>query len=135
MPAVKVTVRTAQWLLSEFILRIMSATNIQNSWQKEIINMSVLVTLEINIKPENMGDLTDFMKRDLHHTRSADGCNGLTVHANQDNPNNVVVVEDWDSREQYETYLGWRAERGDLEKLGSWIEEAPSIRFFDNLRL
>ena len=94
----------------------MSITNIQSSLEKEIIDMSVLVTLEINVKPENIGDLTDFMKSDLHHTRSADGCNGLTVHANQDNPNNVVVVEGWDSREQYETYLAWRAERGDLEK-------------------
>ena len=113
----------------------MPTTNIQNSQQKEIINMSVLVALEINVKPEHMDDLTDFMKSDRHHTRSADGCNGLTVHANQDSPNNVVVVEDWDSREQYETYLAWRAERGDLEKLGGWLKEAPNIRFFDNLRL
>ena len=49
MPGVKVTVRTARWILSELILRIMSATNIQNSQQKEIINMSVLVALEINV--------------------------------------------------------------------------------------
>ena len=97
--------------------------------------MSVLVTYDMNVKPENRDDLMDFMKNDLHYTRSSDGCNGLTVHANQDNPNNIVVVVDWDSREQYETYSSWRAERGDLEKVGSWLAEAASVRFFDNLRL
>ena len=53
--------------------------------------MSVLVTYDMNVKPETMDDLMDFMKNGLHYTRSADGCNGLTVHVNQDNPNNVLL--------------------------------------------
>ena len=43
----------------------------------------------------------------------------------------MVFVEDWDSREQYDKYLAWRAERGDMEILTVWFAGEPSIRSFD----
>ena len=95
--------------------------------------MSVLVLLEINVKPENTGDLTNFLRDELHHTRGFEGCNGITFHRNQDDPNTVVAVEAWNSRQHYEKYLAWRTERGDLEKLGGWRSGEPSIRHFDNM--
>ena len=95
--------------------------------------MSVLVLLEMKMKPENVDDLTDFLKSELHATRGFDGCNGLTFHRNQDDPNTMIAVEDWDSRQQYEKYLAWRTDRGDFEKLTGWMEGDPSIRFFDNV--
>ena len=97
--------------------------------------MSVLVILEVNAKPENSGDLINYMKDELHHTRGSDGCNGITVHRNQDDPNNIVIVEDWDSRPQYEKYLAWRKERGDLDKMAGWIAGEASIRYFQNARV
>ena len=97
--------------------------------------MSVLILLEFNAKPENAGDITNYMKDELHHTRGSDGCNGVTVHSNQDDSNNMVIVEDWDSRQHYEKYLAWRRERGDLEKLMGWITGEPSIRYYQNLRV
>ena len=97
--------------------------------------MSVLVLLEVSLKPENVNDFTNFMKNELHGTRGFDGCNGLTVHKNQDDSNNMVIVEDWDSRQQYEKYLAWRTERGDMEKLAPFFAGAPSIRYFDNAQI
>ena len=97
--------------------------------------MSVLVLLEVSLKPENVNDFTNFMKNELHHTRGFDGCNGLTVHKNQDDPTNLVIVEDWDSRQQYEKYLAWRTEKGDLEKLVAWLTGEPSIRYYDNAQI
>ena len=91
--------------------------------------MSVLVLLEVSLKPENVDDFMNFMKSELRHTRGFDGCNGLTVHKNQDDSNNMVIVEDWDSRQQYEKYLAWRTERGDLEKLAALLTGEPSIRY------
>jgi len=34
--------------------------------------------------------------------------------------------------QQYEKYLAWRTERGDIEKLSGWLAGEPSIRYFDN---
>ncbi len=95
--------------------------------------MSVLVLVEINVKPGNADDVTNFLRDELHATRGFEGCNGLTFHRNQDDPNTMVAVEDWDSRQHYEKYLAWRTERGDLEKLVGWSQGDPSIRYFDNV--
>ncbi len=77
--------------------------------------MSVLVLFDGNAKPGNAKDITNWLRDELHHTRGFDGCNGITIHSNQDDPNNIVMVEDWDSRQQYEKYLAWRTERGRRE--------------------
>ena len=95
--------------------------------------MSVLVLVEINVRPENADDVTNFLRDELHATRVFEGCNGLTFHRNQDDPNTMVAVEDWDSLQHYEKYLAWRTERGDLEKLVGWSQGDPSIRYFDNV--
>ena len=94
--------------------------------------MSVLVLVEFNVKPENAGDVANFVRELLPDTRGFDGCNGLTLHRNQDDSNYMVFVEDWDSRQHYEKYLAWRTERGDLEKLLGWLVGEPSFRYFDN---
>ncbi len=94
--------------------------------------MSVLVLLEMNAKSGSATDIKNWLRDELHHTRGFDGCNSITFHSNQDDPNNMVIVEDWDSRQQYEKYLAWRVERGDIEKLMGWLVGEPSIRYYKN---
>jgi quinol monooxygenase YgiN len=95
--------------------------------------MSVLVTLDLRVKPENAGDLKNWLRGELHHTRGFDGCNGITIHTDQDDPNRFLFVEDFDSRQQYEKYLAWRMERGDGEKMMAWLVGEPSVRYYDNV--
>ncbi|MCZ6866420.1 MAG: putative quinol monooxygenase [Candidatus Binatia bacterium] len=95
--------------------------------------MSVLVLLEMNAKSGSAADIKNWLRDELHHTRGFDGCNSITFHSNQDDPNNMVFVEDWDSRQQYEKYLAWRVERGDIEKLMGWLGGEPSIRYYENV--
>ena len=94
--------------------------------------MSVFVLIEFNAKPTNVNDITNWFRDELQHTRGFAGCNGITLHKNQDDSNNMVVVESWDSKAQYEKYLAWRTERGDLEKIAGWTSGASSLRYFDN---
>ena len=95
--------------------------------------MAVTVFLEFNLNTENIDDLTSLLRDGLHHTRGFDGCNSITIQKNQDDPSNLVFVENWDSKEQFEDYLGWRTQRGDVEKMGAWLAEPPSIRYFHNI--
>ena len=97
--------------------------------------MSVLVLVEVSLKPEKVNDFMNLVVNELHHSRGFDGCNGITVHKNQDDSNNVVVVEDWDSRQHYEKYLAWRTERGDVEKLAAFLAGEPSTRYYDNAQI
>lgn len=95
--------------------------------------MSVLVLLQLKAKPENADDISKYMKAALPDTRGFDGCNSITVHRDQDDSNNMVIVENWESRQHYETYLAWRTERGDMEKLGAWLSGEPTIRYYQNV--
>ena len=43
----------------------------------------------------------------------------------------MVLVEVWESREQYEKYLAWQRERGTSDRLMEALAEPPIIRHFD----
>lgn len=95
--------------------------------------MSVLVLLELAVKPERQDDTKADMARALPDTRTFEGCEGVTVHQNQDDPSTFVLVERWASRGHYDKYLAWREERGDLDNLRAMLTGPPSIRYFDNV--
>ena len=95
--------------------------------------MSILVLVDVQIKPEKFNDLKSWMKNNLPDTRAFDGCNGLTIQRDQNDPGHMVFVQDWDSKAQYEKYLEWRSERGDVEELVSWTDGEPKFVYLDNI--
>ena len=95
--------------------------------------MSVNIILEMQAKPETLDELKSTIEKILPDTRSYDGCLGVQVIGNQDDPLNFVFFETWASRQEFEKYLGWRTETGALEALGAMLSQPPSIRYFDNL--
>ncbi len=97
--------------------------------------MSVNVILDIQSKPECIDELKSTLENILPDTRSFDGCLNVKVIENQDNPLNILLFEDWVSREHQEKYLQWRAETGALEALGNMLTQPPSIQYFDDLNI
>ena len=93
--------------------------------------MSVTVLLELNVKPEHVEGIKQTFKAILPDTRAYDGCLGVEVTQNQDDANNIILVERWETRQHYEKYLAWRQETGVLDELGKVVASAPSIRYFD----
>ena len=93
--------------------------------------MACTVVLEIQLKPDMIDTAKGAFKELLPDTRAYDGCQGLDVVENQDQAGNLVIVETWDTRAKYETYLAWRAETGVLDQLGAMCNGEPSIRYFD----
>ncbi len=95
--------------------------------------MSVLVTLDVQAKPESLGELVSALKGILPDTRAYEGCQGIDIYANQDDPHNMIFVEHWDSREQYEKYLSWRTETGVMDQLGALLAGPPTFKYFDRV--
>ena len=93
--------------------------------------MAVMVLVEAQAKPDQLIDLQELMRDGLSDTRGYDGCIGLTTYINQGDDCNMVLVETWESREQYEKYLAWRQETGFLDKITEMLASEPSIRFYD----
>lgn len=93
--------------------------------------MSTLVLLEGQVQPDKIADMKSYLAEILPDTRSYDGCLGIDVQFNLDDPGNMVLVEQWESRGHYEKYLQWRAETGVVAKLVSMLAGPPSIRYFE----
>jgi len=94
--------------------------------------MSVLVKVQLDLKPEHVDSFDTFLASIIEDTRSFDGCQSMVCYTNQDAPTEVVFVETWDSRGHYEKYFAWRQEVGTLEALGGMLASDPHIGFYDH---
>ena len=72
-----------------------------------------------------------FFRSILSETRTYEGCTRVETLQNSADADNVLLVEDWDTHEQYEKYLAWQRERGVSDRLKQALAEPPSIRHFD----
>jgi quinol monooxygenase YgiN len=95
--------------------------------------MSVLVLLDIEAAPGKEAELVSAFAEVLPDTRAYDGCESLTAHRNLDRPGQLLLVERWGSRNQHETYLQWRGERGDLDRLGALMAGPPDVRYCEDV--
>jgi len=94
--------------------------------------MSILVQLEAHAKPECVSELSGALVGLFPETRTYDGCIDIKAYLNDDG-HTFIFIEHWETKEQYQNYLAWREETGVLAKLGSFLQEPPSIRYFDAL--
>jgi len=97
--------------------------------------MSIDVTLDLQVSAENRETLLNTLEAILPDTRAYKGCQSIVVTNNDDDPLNVVLLEKWDTRADHESYVAWRAERGDLEKLGALLAAPPVSKFLATLKI
>jgi len=93
--------------------------------------MACTVIFEVRAKPGTGKNLLQGFRDVLPETRNKPGCRGVEVTVNLDDPDNVLLIQRWDSRGHYETYLDWRKQRGDLKSFGEALAAPPNIRFFE----
>ncbi|SHJ56603.1 MULTISPECIES: putative quinol monooxygenase [Cycloclasticus] len=91
--------------------------------------MSINVILDLQVSTENREKLLNTFEAILPDTRAFKGCQEIVVTSNDDDPLNIVVLEKWDSREDHKSYMAWRSERGDLEKLGTLLTAPPTTKY------
>ena len=95
--------------------------------------MSVTVLLEVTAKPEYTDTLIDMFANNFKETRQYEGNIDIYMTRDHDDPNTLVLVEQWETRPHYERYLAWRTETGVGEKLASMAAAGPTIRYFDRM--
>jgi quinol monooxygenase YgiN len=93
--------------------------------------MPVTVTLDVLIQPAKLDEFLATLKELLPATRAYDGCQSLQTYADQDDPNHIVLIEQWESRAKQERYIAWRTETGVMAALGGFVAEPPRFTFLD----
>jgi quinol monooxygenase YgiN len=94
--------------------------------------MSFTVVLDLNAKPGSMEDMKKLFAEILPDTRKYEGCEGVDVKINNDDADNMVIIERWQSRPHYEKYFAWRQQTGLIDRLGPMLGAPPNIRYLDD---
>ena len=93
--------------------------------------MSVSVLLEGRLKDGERDAFTALLTEKFRLTKTFDGFQAIDLTYNVEDPNNWVILELWNSREDYEKYLKFRQEDGTLDEVASVCASGPSVRIFD----
>ena len=93
--------------------------------------MAVTVLVELKAKPDCAQALKSLWRGCMADTRAYDGCIDIFVYENQDESANFVLIENWESKAQYDRYLAWRTETGFVEQVISKCEGDLRFGFYD----
>ena len=93
--------------------------------------MSITVILELHVKPDLTEQVKAGFKDLLPDTRTFAGCEGIQVLQNQEQPDMLLVLEQWASREHFDAYLKWRTDRGDIDTIVSFSTTPHQFTFFE----
>ncbi len=93
--------------------------------------MSVTVILAFSVQPERAEEFKLVLKGLLPDTRAYDGCQSVDVYQDQDNPGQIQLIENWESKAHQQRYQAWREETHVAEVVGPFMSGEPTFRFFD----
>lgn len=92
--------------------------------------MTVIVTLELRFKPDQVSAGRELMGRALQDTRAFDGNERTDVLIDEADEAHWLIYEVWSSVEADEAYRAFRAGEGKLTELPSLLAAPPSkIRY------
>ena len=74
--------------------------------------MSVVAFLDLRLRPDSAAEALGVLDEVLVATRAFEGCLGVEVLVQADDPARVIVVERWASMEADTAYRAWREADG-----------------------
>jgi quinol monooxygenase YgiN len=89
------------------------------------------VIVLFHCRPGKGKDLLSTLAEILGDTRAYDGCISVETFVDADNPDTIMIIEDWETRTQNESYNAWRAETGIAETLTPILSAPPQTRYLE----
>lgn len=96
--------------------------------------MSIHVTLNCQLKPNTLPELVPFLEENLPNVRGFKGNRLVKVFFNEDE-SEMLLLEEWESKESHQAYMAFIDGNGVLAKLAAHLATPPSIRYFNDARL
>lgn len=92
--------------------------------------MALTVLLDLRLKPDTVLGAPAMLRDILAGTRAFDGCLGVDVLLDCEDPAHMILLERWASADADAAYREWRAGAGATD-LGSLLASAPQVSMFD----
>jgi len=72
-------------------------------------------------KPGAGAGLLEELKNALIDTRAYIGCLSVATYTSASNPDDIILIEEWDHKSSQVAYMQWRAETGMVELLAPML--------------
>jgi quinol monooxygenase YgiN len=94
--------------------------------------MAITAFFEIRVRPETLDQgVHGELHKILNDTRAFEGCLGVEVLIDSEDPTHIVAVEKWVSEEHDAAYRAWRAGDGKTS-LASSLASSPVLTKFSS---
>jgi quinol monooxygenase YgiN len=78
----------------------------------------VTIIMTMDVKPEVVDALAAGFPEMIKDTAKRPGFRNIRIVRNG---NKLNLIEEWDSEADYDAYIAWRTERGDMDAMGSMV--------------
>jgi len=78
----------------------------------------ITIIMTMDVKPEVIDGLVSGLPAMIKDTAQRPGFRNIRVVRNG---NKINLIEEWDSEADYDAYIAWRTERGDMAGMGEMV--------------
>jgi quinol monooxygenase YgiN len=110
--------------------KVIAQTTAQPVQETKTMNTNpVMVTVKLVAKEQDK--TINHLSRALPITRNYQGCRYCNTYIQQDKPQEIVLIQGWDSRQAQQNYIQWREETGALAELIALLAKPPVVEFWN----
>lgn len=91
------------------------------------MSTTVTITLVLTLKPEANAPFCAGLSSMLGDTKKFPGCQGIRVLKNKADADQLIFIEEWTSEDDYNKYIAWRTERGDMDSMAAALAAPPKL--------
>ena len=91
--------------------------------------MTIMVSVELNVKPEKFDEAKGVFKEALKATREWEGCHSVEVYSNKEE-SKYVFMEEFDSETIWQEYFVWRQQESGAI-LSEFLSAPPNPTFYE----
>jgi quinol monooxygenase YgiN len=95
--------------------------------------MSTLITNEFHGKPARGGDVLSLLLELAPESAGRPGCQHISILRNQDDPDSVIGLTQWEARQNWDDYLAWRTASGFTATFDEMLARPMMIRYWDEI--
>ena len=88
---------------------------------------AITVTVAMSVKPDQVETLQGKIPGMLEEALARPGVRASRALYNPAEPTKLLFIDEFDSVEASDAYFKWRAERGDLDQLGTLLTAPPLV--------
>jgi quinol monooxygenase YgiN len=96
--------------------------------------IGVKVMLTLMIKSETKKEFIEFLHENVPNVRAFEGCSSVKLYFD-DTTNEMIISEDWMSKEHHGKYIKYITENGVMTDLISYLQKEPTIKYYGILNI